>query len=222
MQAEEEERNVFKSSTIMPRSPRKRIEAPIPTAPKKSKVRLMIEETEENDKPSTPTRPSSRPTAKPVETPSTNDAPEPPNNPSKMLLQTAIGMIKRSKHKIVGQRVSATLRDEVILELDDVINFMEALQAIEDNMATVKRELKEVKETIIETAKAAKSAPNTWATVAAMPRAPTHTVGKNSTKRASRSKPNADKREQRSKLRSLLREPREQHKSTWPVKPTKN
>jgi hypothetical protein len=51
---------------------------------------------------------------------------------------------------------------------------MEALKTIEDNMATVKHELKEVKETIFETAKAAKTAPNTRAIIAAMPRAPTH------------------------------------------------
>jgi hypothetical protein len=38
---------------------------------------------------------------------------------------------------------------------------MEALQAIKDNMATVKCELNEVKETIIKTAKAAKTVPNT-------------------------------------------------------------
>jgi hypothetical protein len=174
MQAEEEARKAFKSSTMMLRSPRKRSEVPIPTAPKKLKTSLTIKETEENDEPSTPTRPSPRPDAKPVETPSTNDAPEPPSNPSKMLLQTAIGMIKRSKDKLVARKPSASLRDEVVPELDDVITFMEALQAIEDNMATVKRELKEVKETIIETAKAAKTAPNAWATIAAMPRAPTH------------------------------------------------
>ena len=177
MQAEEEARkarDVFKSSTMMLRSPRKRIMAPTPPAPKKSKARLTIEETEENDEPSTPTRSSPRPAAKPVETYSTNDTPEPPSNPSKMLLQTAIGMIKRSRDKLVARKTSALLRDEVVPELDDVISFMEAIQAIEDNMAIVKRELKEVKETIIETAKAAKTAPNAWATIAAMPRAPTH------------------------------------------------
>src|SRR5436189_590245 len=177
MQAEEEARearDAFKSSTMMLRSSRKRIVAPTPPAPKKSKARLTIEETEENDEPSTPTRPSPRPAAKPVETSSTNDAPEPPSNPSKMLLQTAIGMIKRSRDKLVARKTSALLRDEVVPELDDVISFMEAIQAIEDNMAIIRRELKEVKETIIETAKAAKTAPNAWATVAAMPRAPTH------------------------------------------------
>jgi len=175
-QAEEEAREAFKSSTRMLRSPRKRIEAPIPTTPKKSKVRPTIEEIEEieeNDEPSKPTRSSPRPAAKPIEMSSTNDTPEPPSSPSKMLLQTAIGMIKRSKDKLVAQKPSTLLRDEVVPELDDVISFMEALQAMEDNMATVKRELKEVKETIMETARAAKTTPNTWATVAAMPRTPT-------------------------------------------------
>jgi hypothetical protein len=93
---------------------------------------------------------------------------------------------------------------------------MEALQAMEDNMANVKRELKEVKETIIET-KAAKTTRNTWANITAMLRAPptmTATMDKNLTKRASRSKLNTDKREQRSKLHSLLRELHEQHKPT--------
>jgi hypothetical protein len=174
MQAEEEARDAFKLSTITPRSPRKRVEGPIPTAPKKSKARLTIEETGKNDEPSTPTRPSPSPAAKPVEMSSTSDAPELPSNPSKMLLQTAIGMIKRSRDKLDARKLTTSLRDEVVPELDDVINFMEALQAIEDNMATVKRELKEVKETIIETAKAAKSTPNTWATVAAMPRTSTY------------------------------------------------
>src|SRR5436190_11462438 len=86
MQAEEEARDVFKSSTMLVRSPRKRIVAPTPPAPKKLKARLTIEETEENDEPSTPTHPSPRQAAKPVDTSSTNDTPEPPNNPSKMLL----------------------------------------------------------------------------------------------------------------------------------------
>jgi hypothetical protein len=170
MQAEED---AFKQMTIMSRSPRKQTETPIPTVPKKSNAKLTIEETKENDEPSTPTRPSARQTAKPAETSSANDAPESPSDPSKTLLQTAIGT-KRSKDKLAARKSSASLRDEVVPELDDVISYMEALQAIEDNMATVKRELKEVKETIIEIAKAAKTVPNTWATIAAMPRAPTH------------------------------------------------
>jgi len=72
------------------------------------------------------------------------------------------------------KKISAAVAREVIPELDDAISFIEALQTIEDNMATVKRELKQVKEAIIETANATKAAPKAWATVAAMPRAPTH------------------------------------------------
>ena len=41
-------------------------------------------------------------------------------------------------------------------------------------MASVKCELRAVKEIIVDTAKAAKPIPNTWATIAAMPRASTH------------------------------------------------
>jgi hypothetical protein len=46
-------------------------------------------------------------------------------------------MIKRSRDKLdLKKQISAPLRDEVKLELDDIVSFMEAIQAIKDNMAT--------------------------------------------------------------------------------------
>jgi hypothetical protein len=175
MQDEEEARQAFKPSGMTTRSPKKKAVAPslrIPAAPKKSTVRSTIEE---NDEPSTP---CPKPAAKPVETASMNDVLEPASNPMKTLMQTAISMIKRSRNKLSTQNKSVGLRDEVLGELDEVINFMEAVHAIEDNMTNVKRELKEVKETVIEAAKAAKetakTAPHTWAAAAAKPRAPDH------------------------------------------------
>ena len=175
MQDEEEARQAFKSSGIIMRSPKKKAALPnprIPAAPKKSTARPMIEE---NDEPSTP---SPKPIAKPVETTSTIDAMEPASNPMKMLMQTAISMIKRSRIKLNMQNLSAPLKEEVLAELDEFINFMEAIYAIEDNMANTQRELKEVKETIITAAKVAKQTAKTalhaWTTVAANPRATDH------------------------------------------------
>ena len=87
----------FRSSTITLRSPEKRIYVPIPTAPKKTIVKPTIKENEENegsDEPSTPTRPSPIQLTKSIESTSMNDTSETPCNPSKMLIQTAINMLK--------------------------------------------------------------------------------------------------------------------------------
>ena len=92
-----------------------------------------------------------------------------------MLIQIAINMLKWSRDKLTAQKkLPAAIKKELVSKLDDVISFIEAVQVIEDNMASVKCELKAVKEMIVDTAKAAKSIPNTWATIAAMPRASTH------------------------------------------------
>jgi hypothetical protein len=180
MLAEEEARKAFKSSAMITRSPRKKVIPPslrIPDAPKKMTARPTIKENEENE-PSTPTRPSPNPATKPAEPASTIKVSKPVSSPIKTLIQTAIRMIKRSKNKLSTQKQSAGLRDEVVGELDEFINFMEAVHTIEDNMANVQRELKEVKETVIEAAKAAKetakTAPHAWAAIAAKPRASDH------------------------------------------------
>jgi len=74
------------------------------------------------------------------------------------------------------QYASAPLKEEVIAKLNEFINFMEAVHTIEDNMANLQHELQEVKGTVIEAANAAKeiakTAPHTWATVAAKPPSP--------------------------------------------------
>jgi hypothetical protein len=145
MQYRDGTQTAFSLSQMTPRTPQKQTGSQntvIQAAPKKSTVKSTIEENEENeenDEPSTPTRPSLKPATKPVEAPNTVNGSQPPSNPSKMLLETVIGMIKRSRGKLDMNKISAAAVWEVIPELDDVISFMETLQTIEDNMATVKR-----------------------------------------------------------------------------------
>ena len=112
MLAEEEARQAFKSSGRTTRSPNKKAALPslrIPAAPKKPTVRSTIEENE-NDEPGTP---SPKPTIKPVEIASMIEVLEPASNPMKMLMQTAISMIKRSRNKLNTPKLSAPLKEEV-------------------------------------------------------------------------------------------------------------
>jgi hypothetical protein len=74
----------------------------IQASSKKLMVRSTIEENEENHERNTPTSPSPRhrPTTKPVEVSSLIDSPKLPSNLSKMILETVIEMVKRSKAKL--------------------------------------------------------------------------------------------------------------------------
>jgi hypothetical protein len=157
------------------RTPQKQVAPQIQAAPKKSTVRSTIEENKKDNEPSTTTHTGPRPTPQPAKTPSSIEAPPLSSNPSKMLLEMVIIIVKQNRDKlIVKKQISAGLRNEVALKLDDIVSFMEVLQAIEDNMATVKYELREVKEIIAETARKAQAKLNIWAMVAAVPRPITH------------------------------------------------
>ena len=134
MQDDEEAQQAFKPSGKTTRSPKKKAALSslrIPAAPKKSTVRSTIEENDESG------TPSPKPAAKPVQTASTNDALEPASNPMKMLMQMAISMIKHSRNKLDVPKLSLPLKEEVVTELDELIDFMEAIHTIEDNMVNV-------------------------------------------------------------------------------------
>lgn len=158
----DEAQAAFSPSQMTLRTPQKQVAPQIQAAPKKSTVRSTIEENEEeDDEPSMPTRTNPGPTPQLAETPSLIEAPQLSSYPLKMLLETVIGMAKRSRDKLEGKKqISAGVRDEVHLELVNIVNVMKAMPLIDDNMATVKRELREVKETIVETRDGSRSDPS--------------------------------------------------------------
>jgi hypothetical protein len=180
-----------RKSTITHRSPTKGTSVTsIPTAPKKPAATAIViteDYDAEDDGPTTPTRPS--PSIQVSATPSkATTGPSPsiqvPATPSetsiqetqrsdddsyKAMIQAAINSITRSRDKLANPKTTKASRDEIVLELTDVIANMQALTSIRNNMDSIKQELQEVKETVIETARIPPTAPLDWAAIAAKP-----------------------------------------------------
>ena len=120
-----------------------------------------------NDEPSTP---SPKPPIKPIQIASMIEVVGANKQPDKNA--SANGHQHDQTYQQQTQYASAPLKEEVIAKLNEFINFMEAVHTIEDNMAN----LQGFKGTVIEAANAAKeiakTAPHTWATVAAKPPSP--------------------------------------------------
>jgi hypothetical protein len=85
------------------------------------------------------------------------------------MIQVAINSITRSRDKLANPKTTKASRDEIVLELTDVIANMQVLTSIRNNMDSIKRELQEVKETVIETAKIPPTVLLNWAAIAAKP-----------------------------------------------------
>jgi hypothetical protein len=85
-------------------------------------------------------------------------------------------MISRSRDKLRNSKtVSKEIKEDITLELTDIMTYMAGLNSMNDNMASIKREIREVKESILEAAKAPPTASINWAAVVAMPRIQTQT-----------------------------------------------
>lgn len=158
MQAEEEVRALFEPGVTLPRSPIKKRNPPPepPPAPRKPPTKPMARV---NEEPSSPTRTIARPTAH--ENGEHTKNPEKASNPIKTLIQTAIGMMKRTKTRLRSQNTSGAsreVRDVVLQEVDEIVAFMEAIHEIEDQMANVKHELQDIKQTMKNSEKPTKRA----------------------------------------------------------------
>jgi hypothetical protein len=190
----EEEKVMTRKSTMTLRSPTKgSFETSIPNAPKKPAATAIIiagdDEDEENNGPITPTRrsPSIQVPATPLKaitrgpspsiqvpaTPSETTIQETQGTPIdsyKAIIQATVNMITRSRDKLANPKTTEDIRDVVVLELTDIITYMQALGSIRDNIDSIKREIQEVKETIVETANIPPTALINWAAIAAKPR----------------------------------------------------
>jgi hypothetical protein len=185
----------FAPSTKTSRSPTKGpLKLTAPPAPRKPATRATApaEDDEEGPSSPTPTRPSPS-----IQVPTTpTKAPSPviqvPATPEsettiqetqgttidsfQATLQAIIQTIGRSRDKLANPKTTLkVIKDEVTIELTNIIAIMTGLNSMSDNMASIKREIREVKEAILETAKAPLPTPTNWATVAATPRIQTQT-----------------------------------------------
>src|SRR5579859_5192170 len=198
----------FAPSTKTSRSPSKGKSAqPVPPAPKKPATRTTVAEVQddEDEAPSTPSPSPIRPSPS-IQVPATpskaTTGPSPPIqvpatpesettiqetqgssvDPFQATLQAAINLIGRNKDKLANSKttVPKNTKDEVVLDLTDIIAVLKGLSSMKDNMDSIKREIREVKDTILETAKhPPPTSPRNWAAVAATPgriqsQTPTH------------------------------------------------
>jgi hypothetical protein len=155
----EEAKVMTRKSTITHRSPIKGTFATsIPPAPKKPAATKAItipedNEDDETNELSTPSRPSHS-----IQVPATPTKPPSPSiqvpamlsettiqeiqgtpvDSFKASLQAAINIIVRNRDKLASAKtVSKTLKDEVALELSDIITIMEGLKLMNDNMDSI-------------------------------------------------------------------------------------
>jgi hypothetical protein len=226
MQDEEDAQAAFEPSTTLHRSPVKKNNPYLepPAEPRKPAAKPT---TEENEEPSTPTHSNSRPTEQQhketSEETEINEVIEVAVKPSHMssmktLWKTAIGIIKRTKAKLGTQKT----KKEIMAEFDEIVTFMEAVHAIEDEMTNVKHELQDIKKTAENSGKAIKDSEKTtkcnWAAIMVTPKhpPPAPTSGLTSGKlirKPNKNKPNAVSKTLSSRLLSLLREHPEPHKA---------
>jgi hypothetical protein len=190
-----------RKSTIVGRSPSKgSFPQQIPPAPKKPATRAAIREDDEDEETPSPPTPTPTHASPSIQVPATPlkeiTGPSPsiqvPATPSETTIQetqgssedpfqatlkAAINMISRNRDKLANPKttVPQKTKDEVVLELADAISFLEGLYSMKENMDSIKREIREVKETILEVAKAPPTAPINWAAVVATPRIQTQT-----------------------------------------------
>src|SRR5579859_1671524 len=178
MQEEEDERHAFSDSVKVPRTPAKKHDSPsaeIHAAPRKPAAKARAEESEE---PSTPTRATSSSSTQQgdeitetVEIVKHADETSPAKKPMKTLLKVAIGMVKRAQSKLSAQRTHGApsdVKNEVMAHFEEIVEFMEAIRAVEDEMTSVKRVLQDIKQTIKASEKAAE---RSWVAIAATPKA---------------------------------------------------
>src|SRR5579859_7193283 len=171
----------FALSTKTSRSPSKGKSAqPVPPAPKKPATRTTVAEVQddEDEAPSTPSPSPIRPSPS-IQVPATpskaTTGPSPPIqvpatpesettiqetqgssvDPFQATLQAAINLIGRNKDKLANFKtaVPKNTKDEVVLDLTDIITVLKGLSSMRDNMDSIKREIREVKDTILETTK---------------------------------------------------------------------
>src|SRR5579859_7862815 len=188
----------FAPSTKTSRSPSKGKSAqPVPPAPKKPATRATVAEVQddEDEAPSTPTPAPIRPSpsiqvpatplraivgsSPPIQVPTTPESETTIQetqgssfDPFQATLQAAINLIGRNKDKLANSKtaVPKNTKDEVVLDLTDIITVLKGLSSMRDNMDSIKREIREVKDTVLETTKRPPpTAPRSWAAVAATP-----------------------------------------------------
>src|SRR5579859_5588365 len=190
----------FAPSTKTSRSPSKgKSTQPVPPAPKKPATRATAAEVQEDEDeaPSTPTPAPICPSpsiqvpatplkaivgsSPPIQVPATpesettvQETQESSLNPFQATLQAAINLIGRNKDKLANFKtaVPKNTKDEVVLDLTDIITVLKGLSSMRDNMDSIKREIPQVKDTTPETTKPPPPpliAPRSWAAVAATP-----------------------------------------------------
>jgi hypothetical protein len=185
-QNEDDEQAVFGDSAMTFRTPAKKrntTNTELQAAPRKPTAKST---TEENDESGTTTRPNARPTEQQHEqTPEDTEIneiievaaePGPARSPMKTLWKTAIGMVKRAKAKLGTQKT----KKEIMAEFDEIVTFMEAVHAIEDEMTNVKHELQDIKKTVENSEKVIRDSENTtkrnWAAIVTTQKTPTPSV----------------------------------------------